>query len=62
MHQSATVREGGSRGKGTPFTLLSTLAERLKAVEVELEQDRRRTKQAKVNSSSSWLKIAKNSY
>ena len=57
MRRSATVREGGSKGKGPAFTPLSTPAERLKAVEVELEKDRSRTKQAKVN--SSWLKTAK---
>ncbi|KAJ8436088.1 LOW QUALITY PROTEIN: hypothetical protein Cgig2_011910 [Carnegiea gigantea] len=46
------------RGKGViAFTPLSTPAERLKAVEIDLEKDRTRTKQSKVN--ASWMKTAK---
>lgn len=49
--------EGGS-GKGViAFTPLSTPAERLKAVKIDFEKGRTRTKQAKVN--ASWMKAAK---
>ncbi|KAJ8433586.1 hypothetical protein Cgig2_012599 [Carnegiea gigantea] len=57
MRRSTTVRKGGS-GKGVmAFTPLSTPAERLKAVEIDLEKGRTRTKQSKVN--TSWMKTAK---
>ncbi|KAJ8434362.1 hypothetical protein Cgig2_031608 [Carnegiea gigantea] len=40
IHQSATVREGGSRGKRVmTFTPLSIPAERPKAVEIDLKKD-----------------------
>ncbi|KAJ8420576.1 hypothetical protein Cgig2_019034 [Carnegiea gigantea] len=57
MRRSATVREGGS-GKGVmAFTHLSTLAERLKVVKIDLEKGQTRTKQSKVN--AGWMKAAK---
>ncbi|KAJ8449976.1 hypothetical protein Cgig2_029338 [Carnegiea gigantea] len=57
MRRSATVQEDGS-GKGVmAFTPLSTPAERLKAVKIDLEKGRTRTKQSKVN--SSWMTTAK---
>ncbi|KAJ8431783.1 LOW QUALITY PROTEIN: hypothetical protein Cgig2_026660 [Carnegiea gigantea] len=59
MHRSATVRESSSRGsRDMAYEQMSTPAARLRAIEVELEKDRTRTKQLKVN--TSWLKAAKN--
>ncbi|KAJ8422506.1 hypothetical protein Cgig2_030841 [Carnegiea gigantea] len=59
MRRSATVRETSSRGsRDMAYEQMSTPAARLRAVEVEFEKDRTRTKQSKVN--SSWLKAAKN--
>ncbi|KAJ8439046.1 LOW QUALITY PROTEIN: hypothetical protein Cgig2_014466 [Carnegiea gigantea] len=56
--QAPTVWEGGSKGKRVmTFTPLSTHAKRLKAVEIDLEKDRTRTKQSKVN--ASWMKTTK---
>ncbi|KAJ8441028.1 hypothetical protein Cgig2_027371 [Carnegiea gigantea] len=50
MRRAATIREGGSRGKGVMvFTPLSTPTETLKAVEIDLEKDRTRTKQSKLD-------------
>ncbi|KAJ8421851.1 hypothetical protein Cgig2_014901 [Carnegiea gigantea] len=42
----------------TFFTIICTPAARLRVVEIELEKDRTRIKQSKVN--SSWLKAARN--
>ncbi|KAJ8452645.1 hypothetical protein Cgig2_004981 [Carnegiea gigantea] len=57
--RSATVRESSSRAsRDMAYEQMSTPAARLRAVEVELEKDRTRTKQSKVN--TSWLKAAKN--
>ncbi|KAJ8434642.1 LOW QUALITY PROTEIN: hypothetical protein Cgig2_032920 [Carnegiea gigantea] len=59
MRRSATVRETSSRGsRDMAYEQMSTPAVRFRAIEVELEKDRIRTKQSKVN--SSWLKAAKN--
>ncbi|KAJ8423808.1 hypothetical protein Cgig2_006342 [Carnegiea gigantea] len=59
MRRLATIRETSSRGlRDMAYEQMSTPAARLRAVEMELEKDRTRTKQAKVN--SSWLKAAKN--
>ncbi|KAJ8422636.1 hypothetical protein Cgig2_028507 [Carnegiea gigantea] len=49
MCRSATVQEGGSGKRVMAFTPLSTPAERLKAVEIDIEKGRTRTKQSKVN-------------
>ncbi|KAJ8430506.1 hypothetical protein Cgig2_010836 [Carnegiea gigantea] len=55
----ATVRESSSRAsRDMAYEQMSTPTARLRAVEVELEKDRTRTKQSKVN--TSWLKAAKN--
>ncbi|KAJ8427213.1 hypothetical protein Cgig2_028269 [Carnegiea gigantea] len=52
-------RESSSRAsRDMAYEQMSTPAARLRAVEVELEKDRTRTKQSKVN--TSWLKAAKN--
>ena len=59
MRRSATVRESSSRAsRDMAYEQMSTPSARLRAVEVELEKDRTRTKQSKVN--TSWLKAAKN--
>ncbi|KAJ8421503.1 hypothetical protein Cgig2_013181 [Carnegiea gigantea] len=59
MRRSATVRESSSRAsRDMAYEQMSTPAARLRAVEVELEKDRTRTKQSKVN--TSWLKAGKN--
>ncbi|KAJ8424740.1 hypothetical protein Cgig2_027773 [Carnegiea gigantea] len=59
MRRSATIRESSSRAsRDMVYEQMSTLAARLRAVEVELEKDRTRTKQSKVN--TSWVKAAKN--
>ncbi|KAJ8425763.1 hypothetical protein Cgig2_025360 [Carnegiea gigantea] len=59
MRRSATVRESSSRAsRDMAYEQMSTPAARLRAVEVELEKDRTRTKQSKVN--TSWLKATKN--
>ncbi|KAJ8452657.1 hypothetical protein Cgig2_004993 [Carnegiea gigantea] len=59
MRRSATARETSSRGsRDMAYEQMSTPTDRLRTVEVELEKDRTRTKQSKVN--SSWLKAAKN--
>ena len=57
MRRSATVRENSSRGfRNTINEQLSSPADRLRAVEVELEKDRTRTKQSKIT--TSWVKKA----
>ncbi|KAJ8437492.1 hypothetical protein Cgig2_007469 [Carnegiea gigantea] len=59
MRRSTTIRESSSRAsRDMAYEQMSTPAARLRAVEVELEKDRTRTKQSKVN--TSWLKAAKN--
>ncbi|KAJ8424028.1 hypothetical protein Cgig2_001731 [Carnegiea gigantea] len=59
MRRSATVRESSSRAsRDMAYEQMSTPAARLRAVEVEFEKDRTRTKQSKVN--TNWLKAAKN--
>ena len=60
MRRSNTAWEGGSRGKWVmAFTPLSTPAERLKAVGIDLEKDVTRTKQLKVK--ASWMKSQRRS-
>ncbi|KAJ8441012.1 hypothetical protein Cgig2_021376 [Carnegiea gigantea] len=57
MRRSFTVWEGGSGKAVMAFTPLSTPTERLKAVQIDLEKGRTRTKQSKVN--ASWMKTTK---
>jgi len=57
MRRSATVRENSSRGfRNTINEQLPFPGDRLRAVEVELENDQMRTKQFKIT--TSWFKKA----
>ena len=58
MRRSTIERDSGSRGKvAMVFTPLSNPLERLKFVEINLEKDQTRTKQALVN--ANWMKTIK---